>query len=307
MAATEDTALQVVAAVSEENGLQSAAKQHDAAAQAQAETEFDNARIKTTTFGAGPVTLPDSGKADETASAAQVALDGSLQDQTDRVEKVEPASSEPITPRTAELVGQDPNGSSSPSTPATPTGHFEIQVDDVVAEQPGVTTLNRHPTETPYEILQVPADASYPDIKKSYRKLALLWHPDRVRDNQEEAEKQCAKLNQAYEILSSPQLRSIFDQYGYEGLETAKLVTDEGYLFGGSAIARGCFWFWGVLTLGYFFCCCCNFCCDCCAGKCEPVVESVCGKDMVCLKMYRQAKFEAELQNVMDTAPDSYV
>lgn len=69
-----------------------------------------------------------------------------------------------------------------------------------------------------YDILQVPKGASDDQIKRSYRKLALKYHPDKNQGN-EEANKKFAEINNAYEVLSDSEKRSIYDRYGEEGLK----------------------------------------------------------------------------------------
>lgn len=69
-----------------------------------------------------------------------------------------------------------------------------------------------------YEILEVSRDSSGAEIKKSYRKLALKYHPDRNPDNKE-AEDQFKLVNEAYQVLSDDEKRSIYDRYGKSGLE----------------------------------------------------------------------------------------
>ncbi|MBA0700613.1 hypothetical protein Goari_022861, partial [Gossypium aridum] len=69
-----------------------------------------------------------------------------------------------------------------------------------------------------YEILQVPKGASDEQIKRAYRKLALKYHPDKNPGN-EEANKRFADINNAYEVLSDSEKRSIYDRYGEEGLK----------------------------------------------------------------------------------------
>ncbi|PNY27739.1 Psi protein [Tolypocladium capitatum] len=68
-----------------------------------------------------------------------------------------------------------------------------------------------------YDTLAIKPDASQDDIKKGYRKAALKWHPDKNKDNPNASErfKECS---QAYEILSDPEKRKIYDQYGLEFL-----------------------------------------------------------------------------------------
>ncbi|TYI69351.1 hypothetical protein E1A91_D08G149200v1 [Gossypium mustelinum] len=69
-----------------------------------------------------------------------------------------------------------------------------------------------------YEILQMPKGASDEQIKRAYRKLALKYHPDKNPGN-EEANKRFADINNAYEVLSDSEKRSIYDRYGEEGLK----------------------------------------------------------------------------------------
>ena len=70
-----------------------------------------------------------------------------------------------------------------------------------------------------YDILKLNRDASESDIKKSYRKLAMKWHPDKNPNNKEEAESNFKKISEAYNILSDPEKREIYDNHGKEGLE----------------------------------------------------------------------------------------
>lgn len=62
-----------------------------------------------------------------------------------------------------------------------------------------------------YAILGVPATASAEDIKKAYRKLALEHHPDRAG---KESEARFKEINEAYQILSDPKKRAVYDRYG---------------------------------------------------------------------------------------------
>ncbi|XP_025931302.1 dnaJ homolog subfamily B member 8 [Apteryx rowi] len=63
-----------------------------------------------------------------------------------------------------------------------------------------------------YKVLGLQKSASQDDIKKSYRKLALKWHPDKNPNNKEEAEKKFKAVAEAYEVLSDPQKRSLYDR-----------------------------------------------------------------------------------------------
>ncbi|XP_042452086.1 dnaJ protein ERDJ3B-like [Zingiber officinale] len=69
-----------------------------------------------------------------------------------------------------------------------------------------------------YDVLQVPKGASMELIKRAYRKLALKYHPDKNQGN-EEANKKFAEINNAYEVLSDPENKNIYDRYGEEGLK----------------------------------------------------------------------------------------
>jgi molecular chaperone DnaJ len=68
-----------------------------------------------------------------------------------------------------------------------------------------------------YEILEVSRDCNGAELKKSYRKLAMQFHPDRNPDDKE-AEEKFKLINEAYQILSDDEKRSIYDRYGKEGL-----------------------------------------------------------------------------------------
>ena len=71
-----------------------------------------------------------------------------------------------------------------------------------------------------YQILGVEANASEDEIKKSYRKLAMQYHPDRNPGNKE-AEEKFKEAAEAYEVLSDPEKRDIYSRYGHEGLNGA--------------------------------------------------------------------------------------
>src|SRR5512143_911216 len=68
-----------------------------------------------------------------------------------------------------------------------------------------------------YEVLGVGRSASPEEIKKSYRKLAMQFHPDRNPGNKE-AEEKFKEAAEAYEVLGEPEKRRRYDQFGHEGM-----------------------------------------------------------------------------------------
>ena len=72
-----------------------------------------------------------------------------------------------------------------------------------------------------YEILGVEKGASVDEIKKAYRSLALKHHPDRVsHDKKKDAEDRFKDISEAYAILSDPQKKSQYDQFGHAGIDS---------------------------------------------------------------------------------------
>lgn len=65
-----------------------------------------------------------------------------------------------------------------------------------------------------YEVLGVSRDATEKEIKSAYRKLAMQYHPDKLKDGTSDQKMQ--ELNQAYEVLSDKEKRANYDQYGSE-------------------------------------------------------------------------------------------
>ncbi|HAQ65806.1 MAG TPA: molecular chaperone DnaJ [Bacteroidales bacterium] len=68
-----------------------------------------------------------------------------------------------------------------------------------------------------YEILEVQRNATEAEIKKAYRQMAIKFHPDK-NPNNKEAEDKFKEAAEAYEVLSNPEKRSRYDQFGHSGL-----------------------------------------------------------------------------------------
>jgi molecular chaperone DnaJ len=68
-----------------------------------------------------------------------------------------------------------------------------------------------------YKVLDVARTATEAEIKKSYRRLAMKYHPDR-NPSDHEAEEKFKEAKEAYEVLTDAHKRAVYDQYGHEGL-----------------------------------------------------------------------------------------
>ena len=87
-----------------------------------------------------------------------------------------------------------------------------------------------------YEVLGVGRDADNSDIKKSYRRLAMKYHPD--RNSADDAQEKFREASEAYEVLSSAEKRQAYDRYGHAGVDNSGGFTftqrgDFEDLFGG--------------------------------------------------------------------------
>ena len=79
-----------------------------------------------------------------------------------------------------------------------------------------------------YEILEVSKSASDDELKKSYRKLAMKYHPDRNKDSKS-AEKKFKEVSGAYEILKDSQKRAAYDQYGHDAFRQGGTGGSQGF------------------------------------------------------------------------------
>lgn len=94
-----------------------------------------------------------------------------------------------------------------------------------------------------YQILGLQKSASATDIKKAYRKLALEYHPD--RNKSKEAHEKFKEINKAYEVLSDPQKKQTYDQYGHAAFEQG---AGQGPFGGGNPFQGGSY---GPFTYTY--------------------------------------------------------
>lgn len=69
-----------------------------------------------------------------------------------------------------------------------------------------------------YSVLELSSNATKDDVKKAYRRLAMIWHPDKHL-NKQEAEAKFKQISEAYRVLSEPDKRQIYDSYGDGGLK----------------------------------------------------------------------------------------
>jgi molecular chaperone DnaJ len=81
-----------------------------------------------------------------------------------------------------------------------------------------------------YEVLGVKKSDDDKTIKKAYKRLAMKHHPDRNADNKEVAEKKFKEIQEAYGVISDPQKRQTYDQFGHDAVNNS---ASGGNPFGG--------------------------------------------------------------------------
>ncbi|KAF5945290.1 hypothetical protein HYC85_015518 [Camellia sinensis] len=79
-----------------------------------------------------------------------------------------------------------------------------------------------------YNVLKVGRKASNEDLKKAYKRLAMKWHPDK-NSSSAEAEAKFKQISEAYDVLSDPHKRQIYDLYGEEALNSGLFPPPNGF------------------------------------------------------------------------------
>lgn len=80
-----------------------------------------------------------------------------------------------------------------------------------------------------YKILKVNQNATDEELKRAYKKLAMKWHPDKNQHvKKEESEAKFKQISEAYDVLSDPKKRQIYDFYGHYPLNSIKVDKENG-------------------------------------------------------------------------------
>jgi DnaJ-class molecular chaperone len=88
------------------------------------------------------------------------------------------------------------------------------------------------PNNNYYKILEINKNASLLEIKKAYKKMAIKWHPDKHKENDKiEAEKKFKEISEAYQILSDPEKKNNYDNYGSSEENNQQQFTNHNDIF----------------------------------------------------------------------------
>ena len=83
-----------------------------------------------------------------------------------------------------------------------------------------------------YKILKVNRDATDEELRKAYKRLAMKWHPDKNNHQhplkKEESEAKFKQISEAYDVLSDPKKRQIYDFYGHYPLNSHRFSKEDG-------------------------------------------------------------------------------
>ncbi|VDL73051.1 unnamed protein product [Nippostrongylus brasiliensis] len=128
-----------------------------------------------------------------------------------------------------------------------------------------------------YQVLGVDKKASPDEIKRAYRRLALKYHPDKNLDGDPEKTEMFKEINYAHGVLSNPKKRQVYDEMGDAGLKLLEQFGEDETVLHWllKPWFKWVFFGFGLLTCGFFCCCCgclccCKCCCNFCCGKYAP-------------------------------------
>src|SRR6202795_4562056 len=101
-----------------------------------------------------------------------------------------------------------------------------------------------------YELRGVPLKASVKDIRAAYRKLARKYHPD-LNPGDKSAEEKFKQIQEAYEVISDPKKRQVYDQFGFNTPgQGGAPPPGGGYSYGGGAVPEGVHFDFGGFDFG---------------------------------------------------------